>query len=256
MTTASQSIAIPSIILFFSPNQQCQKSSISTRTCTRPPTWSVCHPPPQFPPFFPPFLPLTSHTPVLKSRTTVPYIRVFPPSPTARLIILPGEDDASTPSTSRGRPLGAEYFDISLKISFMDTHGIGISVISLANPWLDFLPPSEAAEAAAAINDDIDAMCNSYPGRLYAFATLPVSAGQEACVAEVRRLAGMRWVRGVVLGTGGMGSGMDDPRLDDVYTALGEMDLPVFLHPHYGLPAEAYGPRADEYGHVLPLAMG
>jgi predicted TIM-barrel fold metal-dependent hydrolase len=122
------------------------------------------------------------------------------------------------------------------KISFMDQHSIEISVISLANPWLDFLTASDAPEAARQINDDIDSMCERYPARLFAFGTLPVSAGAEACVREVRRL--------------------DDARMERVWTVLEEVGLPVFLHPHYGLPKEVYGPRADEYGHVLPLAMG
>jgi aminocarboxymuconate-semialdehyde decarboxylase len=193
---------------------------------------------------------------VLKSRSEVPYIRTFEPDPTARLIILPGEDDPSTPSTARGRPIGAEYFDIARKIEFMDQHGINISVISQANPWLDFLSASEAPGAAVEINDDINNMCGQYPGRLFAFGTLPVSAGAEACVQEVKRLKGLKWMRGVVLGTGGMGQGLDDLNMESVYTALEEAHLPVFLHPHYGLPSQVYGPRADEYGHVLPLAMG
>ena len=29
-----------------------------------------------------------------------------------------------------------------------------------------------------------------------------------------------------------------------------------FYIPHYGLPSSVYGPRASEYGHVLPLALG
>jgi predicted TIM-barrel fold metal-dependent hydrolase len=138
----------------------------------------------------------------------------------------------------------------------MDQHSIEISVISLANPWLDFLTASDAPEAARQINDDIDSMCERYPARLFAFGTLPVSAGAEACVREVRRLKGLKWMRGVVLGTGGMGEGLDDARMERVWTVLEEVGLPVFLHPHYGLPKEVYGPRADEYGHVLPLAMG
>ena len=172
------------------------------------------------------------------------------------MIILPGEDDPSTPSTARGRPIGAEYFDISQKIAFMDAHGIDISVISLANPWLDFLSREEAPAIAVEINDDINDMCEHYPGRLFAFGTLPLRAGKRACVNEVRRLKGMKWMRGVVLGTGGMGEGMDDTRMEEVYTTLEGEEMPVFLHPHYGLPTEVYGPRAGEYGHALPLAMG
>lgn len=194
---------------------------------------------------------------LLRSRNTVPYIRTFPEDPnSSRLIILPGEDDPSTPSTSRGRPIGAEYYDITKKIEFMDTHRIDKSVISLANPWLDFLPPAEAGEAAKRINDDVDQICAKYPGRLYAFGTLPLSAPAETVVAEIERLAGLKHMRGVIMGTSGLGNGLDDPALDPIYAALEKHNQIIFLHPHYGLPASVYGPRASEYGHVLPLALG
>lgn len=193
--------------------------------------------------------------PVLRSRDTVPYVRTFPPSTEERLIILPGEDSSNS-STARGRPIGPEYYDFSYKIAFMDQHKIDISVVSLANPWLDFLPPSEAAETAMLINDDMDASCGLYPGRLYAFGTLPLSASVEEITEEIRRLKGMPWIRGVVMGTSGLGNGLDDERLNPVYEALEETGQTMFLHPHYGLPTEVYGPRASEYGHVLPLALG
>ncbi|EWC48162.1 hypothetical protein DRE_02266 [Drechslerella stenobrocha 248] len=59
------------------------------------------------------------------------------------------------------------------------------------------------------------------------------------------------------MGTGGLaGTGLDDPALDPVYSALESAGQTIFLHPHYGLPSEVFGPRAAEYGHVLPLALG
>ncbi|KAF2643764.1 uracil-5-carboxylate decarboxylase [Massarina eburnea CBS 473.64] len=194
---------------------------------------------------------------LLRSRTTVPYVRTFPDAPdSSRLIILPGEDDPSAPSTSRGRPIGPEYFDIKQKIAFMDQHKIDKSVISLANPWLDFLPEDEAGEAARKINDDVNALCAEYPGRLYAFGTLPLSANTETIVKEVERLKGLKYMRGVIMGTSGLGKGLDDANLDPMYAALEKHSQIIFLHPHYGLPAEVYGPRGSEYGHVLPLALG
>src|SRR4051794_35989759 len=133
---------------------------------------------------------------LLRSRTSVPYIRNFPDAPdSARLVILPGEDDPSRPSTARGRPIGPEYYDITKKIAFMDTHKIDTSVISLANPWLDFLPSNEAGEAAKRINDDVDGLCAKYPGRLYAFGTLPLSAPADIVVKEIETLAGMKYMR-------------------------------------------------------------
>ncbi|KAF2014829.1 uracil-5-carboxylate decarboxylase [Aaosphaeria arxii CBS 175.79] len=194
---------------------------------------------------------------LLRSRTTVPYVRTFPDAPdSSRLIILPGEDDPSTPSTSRGRPIGPEYYDIAQKIAFMDAHKIDISVISLANPWLDFLPAEEAGAAARRINDDVDSICAQHPGRLYAFGTLPLSAPAEVVVEEIERLSKLKYIRGVIIGTSGLGNGLDDPALDPIYAALEKYEQIIFLHPHYGLPASVYGPRANEYGHVLPLALG
>ncbi|KAF2475108.1 uracil-5-carboxylate decarboxylase [Lindgomyces ingoldianus] len=194
---------------------------------------------------------------LLRSRTTVPYVRTFPDVPdSSRLIILPGEDDPSALSTSRGRPIGPEYFDIAQKIAFMDAHKIDVSVISLANPWLDFLPANEAGDTARKINDDVDGLCARYPGRLYAFGTLPLSAPVETVVKEIERLAGLKHIRGVIMGTSGLGNGLDDPALDPIYAALEKHEQLIFLHPHYGLPSSVYGPRANEYGHVLPLALG
>ncbi|TAQ87424.1 hypothetical protein B7494_g4255 [Chlorociboria aeruginascens] len=194
-----------------------------------------------------------SYISLLKSRSQIPYICAFPPSPSLRLVILPAED---TESTSRGRPIGAEYYAIEEKLAFMDKHSIDISVISLANPWLDWVPASEAREAARGINDEVDEVCAQFPGRLFAFATLPLSGGREVIVPEIERLQGLKFMRGVILGTTGLGKGLDDPELLPVFEALQAAKLPVFLHPHYGLPSSVWGDRANDYGHVLPLALG
>jgi aminocarboxymuconate-semialdehyde decarboxylase len=194
-----------------------------------------------------------SYIDLLKARSTIPYIRSFPPSPDLCLVILPAEDTAST---SRGRPVGPAYYDITEKIKFMDMHSIDISVISLANPWLDWVPANEAAEAAKRINDEVDAECARFPGRLFAFGTLPLSGGREVIVKEIQRLTTLKYMRGVILGTTGLGKGLDDPELIPVFKALQDAKLPIFLHPHYGLPGEVWGERAGEYGHVLPLALG
>ncbi|KAK8219921.1 hypothetical protein M8818_000336 [Zalaria obscura] len=191
-------------------------------------------------------------TSLLRSRNAVPYIYTDEHAGD-RLVILPAEDTAST---SRGRPIGPEYYDIKEKLAFMDAHGIDVSVISLANPWLDWLPAGEAAETARKVNDDVERMCAEHPGRLYGFGTLPLSAAAEEVVAEIRRLGGLKHMRGVIMGTSGLGKGLDDPALDPIYAALEETRQVVFLHPHYGLPTAVYGPRATDYGHVLPLALG
>ncbi|KAM3422941.1 hypothetical protein BST61_g424 [Cercospora zeina] len=192
---------------------------------------------------------------VLRQRKAVPYVRLFPDDVASgdRLVILPAEESGST---ARGRPIGPEYYEVSEKIKFMDTHGIDISVVSIANPWLDWVDTSEAAEMARIVNDDVERMCREHEGRLYHFGTLPLSADVKDVVAEVRRLKSLTYCRGIVMGTSGLGEGLDDSRLDPIWEAIEQQRLLVFLHPHYGLPSEVFGPRNGEYGHVLPLAMG
>ena len=194
---------------------------------------------------------------LLKARTSIPYIRTSPDDPSRpRLVILPDEAGSASGGALQGRPLNSGFYDIKQKIAFMDAHGIDISILSLANPWLDFVDPDVAAETARTINDNIDDTCDGHQGRLFAFATLPLSATPAEIVAELERVVSLRWMRGVIIGTNGLGNGLDDQAMDPIYEALQRLDIVTFVHPHYGLPASVYGPREGEYGHVLPLALG
>lgn len=184
---------------------------------------------------------------LLRDRREVP--RVVDVEGQSRLIILPGEDEEV--STSSGRPIGREYYDMASKLSFMDRHGIEVSVLSLANPWIDFLAPGEAAPMARELNDEMQSICDDSRGRLYGFGVLPVQ-DPAASAAELERLAGMSRMRGVILGTAGCGRGLDDPALDPVWRACEARGLVVFVHPHYGVGREHY----HGTGHALFLALG
>ncbi|KAL8799521.1 MAG: hypothetical protein Q9182_005830 [Xanthomendoza sp. 2 TL-2023] len=198
-----------------------------------------------------------SYLSLLRSRTTVPYLLDLTDKSTPpRLIILPSDDDPSIPPESRGRPIDASYSSITEKLRFMTTHGIHTSVISLANPWLDFLPPSEGPQWARTINNELETLCKDHEGKLYAFATLPLSAPPPEIVTEIHRLHHSPHIKGIILGTTGLGTGLDDQTLETIWAALEESQTLIFLHPHYGLPSSVYGPRAHEYGHILPLALG
>ncbi|KAJ5897940.1 hypothetical protein N7504_008228 [Penicillium tannophilum] len=212
-----------------------------------------------------------SYLAMLRARKTVPYVH-DPAEGEPRLIILSSDDDPATPLDQRGRPVDTSYSDINVKLAFMEKHGIHCSVISLANPWLDFVPSPEAQEWAERINNDLDSTCaqvnqTSDPQgtksatekqTLFAFGALPLSAPSSVVVEEIKRLSTLPNIRGVIMGTSGLGKGLDDPALDAIWKALEETQLLLFLHPHYGLPDEAFGgPEAvSRYGHVLPLALG
>ncbi|KAL1862775.1 hypothetical protein VTK73DRAFT_6649 [Phialemonium thermophilum] len=202
---------------------------------------------------------------ILKRRTTIPLVRSFPGAPDPRLILLAAEvealekaeKDGSSSSSPPGRPLTRHYSSLEQKIHFMNTHGIDISVVSLANPWLDFLDASESGRIAKDINSEFSRMCGEHPGRLYFFAALPLTAPLNTVQEAIQHVRGLKYCRGVILGTSGLGQGLDDPDLLPVFEAIANADLLVFLHPHYGLPNQVWGPRAAaDYGHVLPLALG
>ncbi|KAK3897287.1 hypothetical protein C8A05DRAFT_48039 [Staphylotrichum tortipilum] len=210
----------------------------------------------------PPYLTL------LSSRTSIPLVRTFPSSPHPRLILLETElpalelalRDPSAPLP--GRPLTPAFTSIGEKLSFMAVHGITTSVMSLANPWLDFLGPAEAAAMAREVDGAFEEMCAAQKGKdrkLYFFAAPPLTAGIPALLEYLSELAGKyKHCRGIILGTSGLGLGLDDTSLLPIFHKLAALNLPVFLHPHYGLPPSVFGPRAEtgEYGHVLPLALG
>ena len=138
----------------------------------------------------------------------------------------------------------------------MDKHGIATSVLSLANPWLDFLPASESPTWARTINQELEGICASSNGRIFAFGTLPVTATSHDICDAVDSIKGLPHLKGVIMGTSGLGDGLDDPNLEALYAALEHSQVMVFLHPHYGLPNPVFGPKARESGHILPLSLG
>ena len=184
---------------------------------------------------------------ILRKRTTIP--RVVTIGGGDRLIILPGEDKEIT--TSVGRPIGSEYFDVNAKLKFMDKHGIEKSIISLANPWLDFLTGNEAESVAQELNDELQSICEKSNGRLYGFATLPVR-NPKAAVKEVYRLSSLNKIKGVILGTPGAGQGLDHENCKEMLHAIEDKNYTIFLHPHYGVGNEHY----HDSGHALFLALG
>ena len=134
---------------------------------------------------------------------------------------------------------------------------------SSANPWLDFLPATTAHELAGELNEDLEAYCassaylqSSSLRRLYGFGLLPLvpEVTVSSLLATVKQISGLPHLKGIIMGTRGVGKGLDDDALEPVWEAISQAGLVVFLHPHYGVDGKAWGEK--ENGHVLPLALG
>jgi predicted TIM-barrel fold metal-dependent hydrolase len=190
---------------------------------------------------------LPRYVALLRQRRQIP--RIARRGEGERLIILP--DEEADTSTSAGRPIGSEFYEVSRKLAFMDKHNIAVSVISSANPWIDFVEPPEAPGLAAQLNEDLEAMCAASAGRLYGFGVLPLQR-PETCAVELERIAKYPHMRGVIIGSAGRGQGLDDPDFEPIWAAATRHGLFVFVHPHYGIGHSLF----PDTGHALLLALG
>lgn len=138
-------------------------------------------------------------------------------------------------------------------------------VNSTANPWLDFLPASQAQTLATELNEDLEQYCATSPNisdiphdikRLYGFGLLPLvpKVTISSLLQIVHQISSLPHLRGLIMGTRGIGKGLDDEALDPVWASIEKSDLVVFIHPHYGVDGSAWG--ENDNGHVLPLALG
>jgi len=125
------------------------------------------------------------------------------------------------------------------------------------------LPPQQAQTLAAELNADLEDYCATGPSvqnhsikRLYGLGLLPLvpEISTSAVVDIVKQISTLPHLRGMIIGTKGLGKGLDDPTLDPVWGAIEAAGLVVFLHPHYGVDGSAWGDIDN--GHVLPLALG
>ncbi|CUA71744.1 hypothetical protein RSOLAG22IIIB_09782 [Rhizoctonia solani] len=192
---------------------------------------------------------------LMRARTKAPRIVPSKDGKGESLIVLEGKDS--------GRPVGGQYWDRSEKLAFMDKHDIDISIVSTANPWLDFLTAKEAPSLATQLNEDLETYCATGPllsssslRRFYGFGLLPLlpDVPTAEITSVIEQIGSLPHLKGVIMGTKGIGKGLDDPELEPIWEAIASKGLVIFLHPHYGVPDELFGDI--ENGHVLPLALG
>lgn len=159
----------------------------------------------------------------------------------------------------------------------MNRHSIDVSIVSLANPWLDFLDAPQAVTSAHECNADLEQYCADATQlftsesktseleagrRMKAFGVMPLAEGVDPkeVVKSLETIKQSSSLCGAILGSRGLGKGLDDPVLEPVWEKAAELGLVLFLHPHYGVGADASQPSglwgSQDNGHVLPLALG
>jgi 2,3-dihydroxybenzoate decarboxylase len=151
----------------------------------------------------------------------------------------------------------------------MDAAGIDIQVLSLTVPGLQAdIDPATARDDARFANDYLAQVVAGQPDRFRGFAALPMQ-DPKAAAAELDRCVRELGFCGALVNDHLRGHYLDEPRYDEVWAALEELSVPLYLHP--GAPPadrwkvldgrpELYGATwswaAETGGHALRVIYG
>ncbi|GII82289.1 amidohydrolase [Sphaerisporangium siamense] len=148
----------------------------------------------------------------------------------------------------------------------MDAHGIDVQVLSLTVPGVQAdTDPRTAVDNAAFANDFLAEAVARHPSRFRGFAALPLQ-DPAAAVAELERCVRDLGFVGALVNDHTQGRYLDDPAYEQVWSALEELGVPLYLHPG-SVPAddwhvmrgrpEMYGAswswQAETGGHAMRL---
>jgi aminocarboxymuconate-semialdehyde decarboxylase len=177
----------------------------------------------------------------MRARDVAPRVERLP-NGEERFVIFPAGE---------GPTVTLDYSQVDRKLAYMSQLGIDQSVISLGNPWLQWVrPESLAVEYADRLNGWLSTLAQSTDQRLVGMGVLP-EADPEQTASYARRLKEHKVV-GVAIGSTLCGRELDDPDLFEVYAELQAAGLPLFIHPHHSLDAG----RLKGYGPSLHVALG
>lgn len=183
---------------------------------------------------------------MLKERSEIP--RVSGSGGDERFVIFPEEE---VPTADGGRPMTDDYWSVDAKLSFMQRHGIDVTVLSLGNPWMEPFSPEVSLAATRRLNGEFATLGERTDGRILGMGVLP-GHDVAAAVVVIDEIAVEKRLRGIVTGTHICGRAFDDPDLDAVWSALERTRLPLLIHPHHGSAMDELG----DFGHALPVALG
>ena len=179
----------------------------------------------------------------LKARDTVPFVTDLQEG--ERFFLFEEERRAG------GRLLSESFWEIELKLRFMDQEGIEQTVLTMANPWMDPFDEEESTALSERLNEEFAELEGRTGSRIVGVGVLP-NASIDAARAVVRDIGSQPSLYGVVTGGRICGRPFDDSALEVVWEALAEAGVPLFLHPRCGVALDELG----GYGSLLPVAVG
>ncbi len=134
--------------------------------------------------------------------------------------------------------------DPTLCVAEMDRCGIELCIMSLTSPGVQsVLDPRQAIDLAHASNDHARDLISAHPGRLSAFAAVPLQ-DPKAAADELNRTVGQLGFAGALInGYTNVGPDedvqyLDEAPLEDFWAEAARLSAPVYLHPREPLPSQ------------------
>jgi aminocarboxymuconate-semialdehyde decarboxylase len=149
---------------------------------------------------------------------------------------------------------GTPFMDPDARLRLNDHLGIDLQVLS-PNPitYFHHIEADVAAGFCRWHNDELAAVAAGHPDRFLGCAQLPMQ-DIDAAVVELRRAVVDLGLVGAYIGTD-FGTDFDDERLDQLWGAAVELDVPVFIHPApWGIDGPLRDRRIRKYD--LDLSVG
>ncbi len=130
------------------------------------------------------------------------------------------------------------HYDVEARIRDLDAAGMDTQIMSKTIPAPELLPRDEGVYWAKKINDALAEAVAKYPGRLYAYATLPYQ-DVDAAIVELERCKKELNFNGIQMFSNMQGEVMYQEKFDPIFQMAGDYDLPILLHPTIPMTSEA-----------------
>lgn len=132
----------------------------------------------------------------------------------------------------------AEFSDLDLRLSIMDSQGVDMQALSPASTYFFYWMEAEESLAYAQwLNDRLAEAAAKHPQRLVALGSVPMQDSAKA-VVELERVMGKLGLRGVEIASNINGRYFDDPGFEPFWEAAQALDALIFVHPNSVVGAE------------------
>ena len=148
-----------------------------------------------------------------------------------------GKNERGRDIVSRdGKPfltqLKAEFSNLDLRLSIMDSQGVDLQVLSPASTYFFYwMAAEESLEYGQWLNDRLAEAVAQHPKRLVALGSVPMQDCAKA-FNELQRLVTKIGLRGVEIATNINGRYLDDPEFNPFWEAAQALDALIFVHPN------------------------